>query len=150
MSIGSFADRASREHTKQCKEQKKTVFGLRPSTINASAVMALQDTPELTAAESKTEGSAHAQDLMGIQTKKSIPFWILAPDNQVLSIFNCTVYWLSLPLTVMHTFVLAFGFAEATEQFFLITYIMEGFFGVDIMLNFFTQYKDKETDQTVT
>jgi hypothetical protein len=139
MSIGSFADRASREHLKLCRQQKEIVFGLRPSTINASATMAPNETPDLnTAPESKNDGSAH-QELEGVNTKKKSAPWILAPDNTFLSSFNCTVYWLSLPLTMMHIYVIAFGFKVVEEgHFFLITYIMEAFFCIDILLHFLT------------
>jgi hypothetical protein len=38
MSIGTFADRASRNHIKQTTKQKKVVFGERPATISAQSL----------------------------------------------------------------------------------------------------------------
>jgi hypothetical protein len=38
MSIGTFADRASRNHIKQTTKQKKVVFGERPASISAQSL----------------------------------------------------------------------------------------------------------------
>ena len=38
MSIGTFADRATRNHIKQTTKQKKIVFGERPLTISAQSL----------------------------------------------------------------------------------------------------------------
>jgi len=38
MSIGTFADRASREHVKQTTRQKKIVFGERPMKIISNTI----------------------------------------------------------------------------------------------------------------
>ena len=38
MSIGTFADRATRNHKKQTTKQKKVFFGERPLTISAQSL----------------------------------------------------------------------------------------------------------------
>ena len=38
MSVGTFADRASRTHVKNIAKQKKVVFGERPTEISASGL----------------------------------------------------------------------------------------------------------------
>ena len=40
MSIGTFADVATRNHIKQTNKQKKIVFGERPTTISAQSLKA--------------------------------------------------------------------------------------------------------------
>ena len=40
MSIGTFADYATREHIKTTHKQKKIVFGERPTTISAQSLKA--------------------------------------------------------------------------------------------------------------
>ena len=73
------------------------------------------------------------------------PCWIIAPEAPFLKGFNVFINILSLPITVMHIFIVAFGFAVAGKSFENMTYVMEAFFGFEILLNFFTSYKDLET-----
>jgi len=46
MSIGTFADRATRHHIKQTTKQKKVVFGERPLTISAQSLKVYTHTYE--------------------------------------------------------------------------------------------------------
>ena len=78
------------------------------------------------------------------------PFWILSPDSSFLKGFSLFVNIMSLPISMMHLFVVAFGKEEAGATCVNITHVIEAFFGLEILLKFFTSFKDYETFQTVT
>jgi hypothetical protein len=64
--------------------------------------------------------------------------------------FSFFVNIMSLPISVMHLFVVAFGEEAAGKNFLVIAYVIEAFFGLEILLKFFTSYKDYETFQVIT
>ena len=65
MSIGTFADVATRNHIKQTNKQKKIVFGERPTTISAQSLKATSR------AADKDEGS-NTQSAMMTQSTANI------------------------------------------------------------------------------
>lgn len=56
---------------------------------------------------------------------------------------------LSVPMVIVNLFFIAFGFHESTDGLRLAIEICEVFFFIEILLNFFTAYKDKETFESV-
>ena len=78
------------------------------------------------------------------------PFYIISPESSVLSAFRVVTGLLSMPSVAAYLFVIAFGFHKDTHWVTMIAYSTEIFYGLEIILNFITSFKDLETFQTVT
>jgi len=88
----------------------------------------------------------------GPQPKTPVnPFYIIKPESPVLSAFKVVTGLLSMPSVAAYLFVIAFGFQnQGTEWIKWFAYCTEIFYGIEILLNFFTAFKDLETFQPVT
>ena len=82
--------------------------------------------------------------------KNKKPFYIIDPDQPFVTTFHLVVGIISLPAVFFNLFLISFGLNAAGETFEQLTYWLEVFFGIEILLKFFTSYKDTETMMTVT
>ena len=88
------------------------------------------------------------QDLLSTKAPAS-PFYIIKPDSSVLSAFKVVTGLLSMPSVAAYLFIIAFGFKE-TNWITMLAYSTEIFYGLEIVLNFITSFRDLENFQTVT
>ena len=73
MSIGTFADRASRDHLIKTSKQKKIVFGEKPTTIKAEAVrMSMTSGFGISAAEGLLSQGTMNSSTTQMQTQMSL------------------------------------------------------------------------------
>ena len=88
------------------------------------------------------------QDLLSTKAPTK-PFYIISPDSSVLSAFKVVTGLLSMPSVAAYLFIIAFGFKE-TNWITMLAYSTEIFYGLEIVLNFITSFRDLENFQTVT
>lgn len=105
MSIGTFADRATRMHIKQTTKQKKVVFGERPLTISAQSLKVTTLTLDKNA---ELDASIKQNQELSVTTKpkgSGVPWYILSQDNSILRVFHILMGVLSVPSVVLNLFL---------------------------------------------
>jgi len=111
MSIGTFADRATRMHIKQTTKQKKVVFGERPLTISAQSLkvttLTLDKNAELNQSK-ELDASIKQNQELSVTTKpkgSGVPWYILSQDNSILRVFHILMGVLSVPSVILNLFL---------------------------------------------
>jgi hypothetical protein len=128
MSVGTLADKASKNHINNIMRQKKVVFGERPSEISSSAYKSTENLEIDRNAKSLVEGQMNETVKGGIQTKggelqngvsmseqhqqkapkknSDKPWYIInSENNDFLNLFKIVVPILAVPSVIFNLFL---------------------------------------------
>ena len=72
-----------------------------------------------------------------------IPFYVISPKNVALNIFRVFMSFFIFPNVLLNVYIIAFGF-EDQPLLKTVSLVMDLFFLLEIIQNFFTAYRDPE------
>ena len=72
-----------------------------------------------------------------------IPFYVISPKNVALNIFRVFMSFFIFPNVLLNVYIIAFGF-EDQPLLKRVSLVMDLFFLLEIIQNFFTAYRDPE------
>jgi hypothetical protein len=78
------------------------------------------------------------------------PIYIMNADSTMLNFLQVFFQICALPSVILNLLIIAFGFEESLQTAWIAAQCMEGVFLMDIILHFFTSFRDDESNETIT
>jgi hypothetical protein len=78
------------------------------------------------------------------------PFYILDPDHPLVVVFVSATQLLALISICLNLYIVAFGFENTPSNLWTFIQLLEIVYGIELILHFFTTYKDPETFVTIS
>lgn len=148
MSLANHNDRAERQLQTSISQQRRIYFGERPKNLVASMLTHSMGTEEQLIRRLESQESADniekEQDRTQKVLTKKVPWYVIKMDSPALGVFKVFVSLFMLPAVVLNLYLIVFG-TEANQILVWTTVTMELLFATELLLNFVTSYKDRET-----
>jgi hypothetical protein len=80
---------------------------------------------------------------------KGSPMYILNPDRTAIKFLKVFFGLCALPSVILNLLVVAFGFLDSLETTWLMSQYFEVVFLTEIIMYFFTSFKDDESNETI-
>lgn len=96
------------------------------------------------AEEEEAENLLVQTRLQSRQAKK--PIYIISYDNKFLVVQKVFTYFLTIPTVMLSLYLVAFAFNITNQTEYKVAAYLDIFYGIDIILNFFTAFIDQEQE----